>query len=174
MRNLSLLVLLACSMSVFGQATKPVTKRAPVLDRNSFYAAFQRLRFAADKVLGLDPMPSVKPDRGNEAVTREEIIKMMGDALNHYKPKFRSIPRPSRVAHDAIEQRITEAARPLAEKLVAWGFVAPEGPLVVGPGDHLTAQQVGDALGIYFSQLSLLTHRAIPKWTPRLEPLDGG
>jgi hypothetical protein len=60
------------------------------------------------------------------------------------------------------------------EALVAWGFVAPVGPLVVGPGDTLTAAQAGDALGYFFSQVALLSHRADPKWTPRLQPLGNG
>lgn len=160
------------SMSAFGQSQKLDAK--PTLSRNDFYAACQRLRSAADSLLLLPAESGHKPDRGDQPVTRDEVFQVMGEMFDHFKPNFRSVPRPGRLTRDAIDQRNPSSSRPLIEKLVLWGFVAPEGPLVVGPGNTLTPRQAGDALGWFFNQVILLSHRAIPKWTPRLEPLDGG
>jgi len=115
-----------------------------------------------------------KPDRLNELVTRSEIVTALKGLLDHYQPKFRVAPRPSTVVMKAIKARNPVAVQKDLTTLVKWGMVAPVGPLVVGPGDNLNSQQIGDALGYFFGQVSLLSHRAIPKWTPNIEPQDGG
>lgn len=148
-------------------ANKPVT-------RAEFFVVVDKMRAATDKILGLPARSGTKPERPDSVLTRSEVILAFSDLFKFYRPQFLSTPRPLKVDKKAITQRNLPAVQPQLELLVKWGFVAQVGPLVVGPGDTLTAEQAGDALGFFWNQLTMLTTKVDPRWSPRLEPQGGG
>lgn len=158
---------------VVPQTKAPVHANKPVT-RAQFFFVVDKMRAATDKVLGLPARSGGKPDRPDALLTRSEVIEAFSDLFKAYRSKFLSTPRPLKVDKKALTQRNAAAVQPQLELLVKWGFVAQVGPLVVGPGDSLTAEQAGDALGFFWNQLTLLTTQVDPRWSPRLEPQGGG
>ena len=142
--------------------------------RGEFYAALGRIQTAADKVLGLPVRSSGKPSEPDKAVTRKDVVIALHAQFAHFKPKFRVAPRPLPVVDKAMDRPENKSFRAELETLVKWGFVGSVGPLVTGPGEDLNAEHIGDAIGYFYNQLTVLTHQADPKWTPRLQRTDGG
>ena len=153
---------------------KPIVVRSGSTTRGDFWVILGKLSSAADTILGNEKRSNSKPDRLDDPVTRTEIITALKGTFDHFRPKFRVAPRPGFVDMKAIKERNPLTTQSNLEILVKWGMIGPVGPLVVGPGENLSPQQVGDALGYFFSQLTILTHKALPKWTPKIEPQDGG
>ncbi len=114
---------------------------------------------------------SVGQDR---PVTRAEVVEQMARIFQSISPKFQFTPRPFRTEVGVIKRFNAEPkTQGQMERLVRWGFLAPVGPLVVGPGDSLSIAAFGDAVGYFLSQLAAMTYFADPDWVPRLQPLDG-
>lgn len=167
MKLTSVLLTGALVASVFAQ-------KSPYVTRGEFYVTLNKLTSATDSVLGLPRKSGAKPDRADALITRAEMASALKETFDHFRPKFKVAPRPYQVVSKALTDKNEPAAQKDLELLIKWGFVAPVGPLVVGPGPNLSPKQAGDALGYFFSQMSVLTHRADAKWTPRLEPQRGG
>lgn len=168
------LLALVLAWSVFSIGFCQSQPRKPFVTRGEFYVTLNKLTAATDSLLGLPKRSGAKPDRPDALLTRAEMARAFKDTFDHFRPKFKVTPRPYQVVKKALADKNEPATQQDLELLIKWGFVAPVGPLVVGPGPNLSAKQAGDALGYFFSQLSVLTHRADPKWTPRLEPQRGG
>jgi hypothetical protein len=136
--------------------------------RSEFFGAADRLTWAAARGLAM-PVPAARPyDRGDEPVTRSEVIAHLSRLKGQFSPRFRFTPFGNRVNLAVIEERNPEADRPALKDLVSFGLVAPVGPLVVGPERTLTVGQAGTALGHFFSQIAALAAEPDPRFTPRM------
>lgn len=179
--RLGWLLVLALSVSANTQETKKAVPAAPPppkvqkpVTRGEFFAVVGKLRSNTDRLIGLPVRSGAKPQRPSDPITRSEVILLFAELLDAYKPSFQSVPRPSRIDKAAIQQRNEPGVQAKLETLVKWGFVAPVGQLVVGPGKTLTADQAGDAIGFFWNQVTFLVTKVDPKWSPRLEPQGGG
>ncbi len=156
------------------QVQKPVVaKSSEPVTETSFLSAAYRLCAAADKTVGLKPLATPTAQNPTKPVRRSQVVATLHTLFEHFRPKFRMAPRPWPCDTEAIAKHNAPSDRPVLESLVKWGFVAPVGPIVIGPDDKLTPAEVGDALGIFFCQVAYLTHTPDPKWTPGLQRTDG-
>ncbi len=137
-------------------------------------AAFDRVDAAIRKVLR---MPAAKPsaDKAPRPVTRAEVVARLDAMFESYKPHFKITPRPFRT-EPAVAAQFNKDPKTVAsiQKLARFGCIGPVGPLVAGPGENVSIDQLGEALGFFLSQIAALTYTADPKWTPALMPPDGG
>lgn len=109
----------------------------------------------------------------NSPMPRLEVVSHFARLLGIYRSRIRMAPRPFPTDLPVLSA-LPEKYKGDAEKLVKWGLLAPVGPILTGPSDSLTAAQAGDALGLFFFQIGNLTHKADPKWTPTINPEEGG
>ena len=110
----------------------------------------------------------------NRPITRAEVVAKMERIFKAIRPKFQFTPRPFRTEVGVIKRfNADPKTQEQMEMLVRWGFLAPVGPLVVGPGDSLSIPVFGNAVGYFLSQLAAMTYFADPDWVPQLQPLDG-
>ncbi|MCH7946112.1 MAG: hypothetical protein IIC73_08895 [Armatimonadetes bacterium] len=166
-RLVSLAVAAVClGTSAYAQAA-PVT----VAEANTVFA---KIDDAVREVLKMK-----KAEKGpigqNRPVTRAEVVAQMERIFKSVRPKFQFTPRPFRTEVGVIKRfNADPKTQERMEKLVRWGFLAPVGPLVVGPGDSLSIPAFGDAVGYFLSQMAAMTYFADPDWVPELPPFDGG
>jgi len=178
-----LAVILGTSVALAGQGTgeKPKVKKTNVagVDQNSpvskaeAAAVFARARkaIAASRIALVTPKSGIAV--GNGPVTREEVILEMNRILQGSRKSIKFIPMLTN--YDAKRFKVGSAsAKSALAKLVAWGFVAPVGPLASGPKPGLTVAQFGDSIGFFMARLADVTHMPSPKWSPYLQPNDGG
>ena len=162
MKKLLLAVFGAVLMSGLGSAEKPVE----FAKHNDFVTVIKTLDGAAAKRLKLIPLEVVKRDGD---LSRKELIMVLHQAYTHYEPKFRVTPRPFD-SYDRVVQENNESEQAkILLKLSKLGLVAPVGPVVVGKNDRLTALEVGDALGFFYSKIAVYSHQPDPLWTPELQ-----
>lgn len=152
------------------QAVKPA---APVT-RLEFFGSAGQMESAMNRVLGLPVPPKVKIAKPEEPVTRAEVAAHLVKLFNGYRPKIRLTPRPAYVQSGAIEKGLPASLHKDVRLLVQFGVLDPVCPLIVGPGQNLTAKQAGNTIGQFFSRLLVLTQKPSPKWTPAIQPLDEG
>lgn len=137
-------------------------------------AVFAKIEGAVRDVLKME-----KAEKGpvgeDRPITRAEVVQRMDKIFQSVKPKFQFTPRPFRT-EEAVIKRFNDdpKTQALMKNLVRWGFVAPVGPLVVGPDDSLMIPAFGDAVGYFLSQLAAMTYFADPNWVPALQPMDDG
>ena len=136
-------------------------------------AVFAKIEGAVRDVLKMEKAEK-RPVGEKRPITRAEVVRRMDEIFQSVKPKFQFTPRPFRTEEAVInrfnDDPITQAHM---KKLVRWGFLAPVGPLVVGPGDSLTIAAFGDAVGYFLSQMAAMTYFADPNWVPALQPSGG-
>jgi len=106
-----------------------------------------------------------------QAVTRDEVIVEMAKIFEASKKSIRIVP-----THDSFDATLLKVGSPAAKaelsKLIAWGFVAPVGPLATGPKPTISIQDLGDALGFFISRLSDITHMPSTRWSPYIQHPD--
>lgn len=119
--------------------------------------------------------PAVRATSGSSdrPATRFDAIARFGRVFDYTRPHFRFAPMPMPVDERTLARTVPADVRPIATRLVRWGFVAPLGALVAGPKDTLTPAELGDALGTFLSRLAELTHMPHPKWSPFLQGAEG-
>lgn len=160
-RRLSLL--LAILPVVAAAQGKPVT----VAEAN---AVFDKVDASIRKVLKM-PAGKASNDKAERAVTRQEVLAKFDSLFEAYRPKFAYTPRPFRNEPDVVSKHNKDkAVIDRISKLATWGFIAPVGPLAVGPSDTLDVVQFGDAVGYFMSQVAALTYYADPNFVPNLIP----
>ena len=118
-------------------------------------------------------MPAAKPstDKATRAVKRSEVIARLDAMFESYRPHYQFTPRPFRTEPEVAAKFNPDAkTRASIQKLARWGCIGPVGPLVTGPGDTMTTQVLGEALGMFIAQIGGLTYFADPKWVPRIQP----
>ncbi|MFM9874454.1 MAG: hypothetical protein ACKVQS_13445 [Fimbriimonadaceae bacterium] len=134
--------------------------------RSDFVIVVRELDVAASKKLGLKPT-EFKSSAG--IVTRDEVIAQMTLLFDKYQPKFRVTPRPYDVYPEIIDKhnsdpKISEQLR----KLSRWGVIGPVSQIVTNKGNSLSEEELGDAVGYFYSQIMIYVHQPDPKWTPAL------
>jgi hypothetical protein len=132
-------------------------------------AALDRIDASIRKVL---KMSAAKPstDKATRAVKRSEVIARLDAMLESYRPHFQFTPRPFRTEPEVVAKFNPDAkTRASIQKLARWGCIGPVGPLATGPGDTMTTQVLGEALGMFMAQIAGLSYFADPKWVPRLQ-----
>lgn len=100
---------------------------------------------------------------GTGSASRREVVDLYYSLYQHYKPSFRTTPRPYRVIKPYLDKNSGETKEKL-EELIQWGFVPPAGPVVTG-GMTLTADEFGDSLGFVYLQLRRYTYQPDPEWS---------
>lgn len=147
-----------------------VDQKAPV-SRSEAAAVFSRARKAiiAARVASISPKSTIPA--GNQPVSREEVILEMSKIFAASKKSVKFIPKPARF--DATVFKTGSAASKTAlTGLVSWGFIAPVGPLAVGPKPNLSIRQFGDAIGFFLARMSDVTHMPSSRWSPYMMPDD--
>lgn len=136
--------------------------------------ALDRVDAAIRKVLKM-PAARASTDLADKPVTRAEVIARLDAMFESYRPSFKYTPRPFTTVPEVARQ-YNKDAKTVARivKLSRFGCIGPVGPLVVGPGENISVQALGDAVGYFLSQIAALTYTADPKWTPALQPPGGG
>lgn len=147
----------------------PITKSSGAVTSGDFAVAIDRLISAMDGALRIPSRSGLKPTNPGAPLDNKVVVSRLKSTFDHYRPYFRGAPRPILVREDSLNQS-PQSARNDLKLLVKWGFVAPTGPLVLNK--KLSAADLGKILGHFFSQVTFLTHKPDPKWTPRLNP-DG-
>ena len=166
-RFVSVVVAAVCLASFAHAQAPPVT----VAEAN---AVFAKIEGAVRDVLKMKEAEK-RPVGEKRPITRAEVVRRMDEIFLSVKPKFQFTPRPFRT-EEAVIKRFNDdpVTQARMKKLVRWGFLAPVGPLVVGPGESLTIAAFGDAVGYFLSQMAAMTYFADPNWVPALQPKDGG
>jgi len=139
--------------------TRPVTAREV---RESFDRVSGLYKKVNDKSWGTTAVPAA-----DRAATRTEIVAEMARIYKAAASSIRFTPAASKF--DPAKFRIDASVKPSLSKLVSLGYVAPIGPLAVGPQPGLTTKEFGDALGFFVARLSQTTHLPSSKWTPMLQ-----
>ncbi|MBX3110821.1 MAG: hypothetical protein KF857_02335 [Fimbriimonadaceae bacterium] len=167
-RNLAVVVALALPIGLLAQTPRP----SPPLREGDMWAAFSKYETGLAKIVGAPTPASTR--LSNKVATRAQVLAEMERVFAECKPKFRFTPRPLKVYQDSIDKYNTDPkVRQSLAKMVRWGCVATVGPLVTGPGEGMTAREFGDALGFFMLRMIELTHQPDPKWTPKLQSIDG-
>ncbi|MCH8979859.1 MAG: hypothetical protein IH945_11550 [Armatimonadetes bacterium] len=165
-RLVSLAVAAVCLVTSAYAQKEPVT----VAEAN---AVFAKIDDAVRDVLKMKKAEK-GPAGENRPITRAEVVARMEQIFRSVRPKFQFTPRPFRTELGVIKRfNADPKTQEEMEKLVRWGFLAPVGPLVVGPGDSLSIPVFGDAVGYFLSQLAAMTYFADPDWVPQLQPMGG-
>lgn len=166
MGRLATLAFVAVSLGALAHAQgAPVT----VAEAN---VVFAKIDDAVRDVLNMKKAEK-RPAGENKPITRAEVVVQMEKIIASVRPQFQFTPRPFRTEVAVIKRfNADPKTQELMEKLVRSGFLAPVGPIVVGPADSLSIAQFGDAVGYFLSQLAAMTYFADPAWVPRLQPLD--
>ncbi|MCG9895050.1 MAG: hypothetical protein MH204_06210 [Fimbriimonadaceae bacterium] len=161
MKRAAILALAALSVPAIPQApdSKPVT--------------FTELRTSLSRrAEALGRRLDVKiPDLGlpisGEPATRTALLEAFDRLDRALIPTRRATPRPFRVYESRL--RIPAAQKAAAVRMVRTGLVAPVGPLVTGPGETLSLEQAGSAIGFFFAQAIHLHHRPTVEFSPGLQ-----
>ncbi len=131
-----------------------------------------QLENAARKALKM-PASTRKASSTKTVMTRAQIVDELFDLYKTLEPQFIISPRPSPVFESSISKNNpAKKTQDRLKLLIEKGFVAPVGPLVVGPADGLTTKQFGQALGYFVANVGILTVISDPEWSPRLQGLD--
>jgi len=144
---------------------------ASVVTRAEASTVFAQARKAIKTArIGNTAPKSTIPGDG-QPVTRDEVIVEMAKIFEASKKSFKLVP--SLISFDpAVLKAGSAAAKGSLSKLVAWGFIAPVGPLATGPKPTLSIREFGDALGFFIARLSDVTHMPSTRWSPYLQAPD--
>lgn len=141
---------------------------APVT-RKEVADAIAKVEGALSRSLKLSFKKTTMPADG-QAATRGEIIGELERMVASTRSEYRWTPRAYRTNQTAVFAVNEPFDGERIMRLARLGFVAPVGPLAIGPGKGLTPEQFGDALGLCASQIASLTHKSSAKFTPWLMP----
>jgi hypothetical protein len=101
-------------------------------------------------------------------ITREAVILEFKRIFDMTQPFFTYKGNPAQFDPKVIRLSSASSLR-AAMTLTSWGCLNRVGPLLTGPGDHLTPQQFGDASGLFLSRLAELTHTPTIEFSPYLQ-----
>jgi hypothetical protein len=125
---------------------------------------FGRLDKVVAEVLKMPVPASALPD-STDPVTRAQIIAEFQRVFELSKPKFTFDPQ-KQTFDESLISFSDPVAKASAENLVTWGLVARVHPLVTAKEDSITVASLGDAIGIFLTRLSELTHVRSKKYSP--------
>jgi len=149
-----------------------VWAQAQAVTEKEFFTVCGEFEAAQYRVLKLDP-PSPREPGKDKAVTRSQVVREFTRIWEKVRPKVRITPKEYRFDLAVLKRRNGAEDAALLAQLAGKGLIAPVGPLATGPKETMTAPQLGDAIGYFFSQVSYLTHKPSVKWTPSLMPVEG-
>lgn len=148
-----------------------VKSSSKLVKAGSFLQAAEKFKGALDHVLGVKSDAAVPAPQGT--ATRKYVLQYLESNLTHFQPFFQTRPRPVKFDLAKLKRQNPGVSAASAERLVRWGLVPVYSPLVTSAVDGLTAEEVGEVLGYFYSRVCTLTHKAIPEFTPDLMP-EGG
>lgn len=159
MRSIFCLIIVVLAGTAFGQG-KPVSARAAYNVMNRHEGALGKL------VKGV----TANGQKGDTSpMSRSAFVLELKRVFDQAKPSFRWTPRHMRVVESVVRKYNSDPkVQGALLKLARYGCIAPVGPIVVGPGDTLTAKQLGDALAYFMVRISHLAHQPDSKWSPDL------
>lgn len=162
MKRLASLGLMGVLLGGIGVAEQP----EPQALHNDFVTVVTELDKASSKRLGLQPTQFSTRDG---VMSRREFVAILFDLDKKYSAKYRVTSRPFDTYPDVVAQFNKGVTVDQLINLSRWGMIAPVGPIVVNPGDRMSNEEVGDALGYFFSRVAVYSHQPDPKWTPELQ-----
>lgn len=165
-----------CVAGVAQQPERPASKPAgprpqaaqiQPASRADLALVLNELDRAASKKLGVS---YTEYKGGSGAVTRDEVVALLANLFAKYKPKFRVTPRPGDVYPAVIDQYNKDPkTRETLKMFSKWMVVSPVGPLAAGKTAQIGEEELGDALGYFYSRIMVYTHQPDPKWTPSIQ-----
>lgn len=162
--------LVMVSVFVFGLMNPGLSEKQAVpaaMTHADMIAALAEVDPSVSRTIGAQPFTFPKAE--NRPATRAEIIALLDQMIENYKPAFRATPRGIRVEKRIIDEYNADSqTREQLARLVGWGFVGPVAPLVTNKSGTLTNEEFGDALGLALAQVMFLGHQPDPRWTPSL------
>ncbi|MBS1712395.1 MAG: hypothetical protein JSS71_11785 [Armatimonadetes bacterium] len=172
---IGLAILLGCPVCA-QQGQKPAPKAVPPRPqsaqpqtalRSDFALVLNGLDSAASRKLGVRATPY---QGGEGKVTRDEVVAELAKLFAKYNPKFRVTPRPGDVYPDVVDKfNADPKTRETLKMFSKWLVVSPVGPLVAGNSPEIGEEELGDALGYFFTRVMIYSHQPDPAWTPSLQ-----
>lgn len=155
--SVALVVLAATS---WAKPAEPVTQAEA-------YGVFSRAAQMLSSVLNVKIDEPSKPAQPQQPVTRLQVIENFYRLFEASKSKFRFTPKPVSVDKKRLNVKDSIVNQHI-QKMIAFGTVAPVGPLATGPKETLSVQEFSEALGFFLVRMAELTHMPEPKWSPPL------
>lgn len=171
MRHVAVIGLLLLGAFSLGQSRPASPKPSDLLTEGEMWAVINQVEMGISKVLGLRrQLVKVRLDNsGRNPAGREQVIARLDKLFETTRPTFKFTPQPQPV--DASVLKGSPATITTLKKLIAWGALAPRGPLATG-GNTVTLAEYGDAVGYLISAIASLTHTPSSVWSPYLMPND--
>ena len=165
MKRMILVAGLMALMMVSGMAKTQVPGQSA--SKADFALVIREFDAAACKRLS---MKSTVFPGGEGKVTRDEVIAAMDTLMTKYQEKFRVTPRPYAVYPEVIDEfNKSSETRESLRKLSRWGMIGPVSRLVANKGTEISEEDLGDALGYFYTRVMTYTHQPDPSWTPSLQ-----
>ncbi len=165
------LPLAACIIASTAMAQTDSPKLADPVTEAEAMGVILKVEDVMGKVLGVKAPPrSLRPWSKTKAMSRAAIIDEFDRLFALAKPQFKYTQDPQTFDKAQLKAPAPQLAK--LEKLIAFGLVAPVGPLATGPGDTLKLREFGDAIGYLISSVASLTHTPSSRWSPYLVAMD--
>lgn len=171
MRHVAFICLLALGALAFGQSRPTAAKPTDLLTEGEMWAVLNQVETGLSKVLGIRrQLVKIRlENNGRNPAGREQVIARLDRLFETTRPTFKFTPQPQPVDASVLRGSTTTLAS--LKKLIAWGAIAPRGPLATG-GSNVTLAEFGDAVGYLISAIASLTHTPSSVWSPYLMPND--
>lgn len=101
---------------------------------------------------------------------RKDVVATLYQVFEHYKPSFRTTPRPFRIIQPYLDLNTDKDTKDKLRELIRWGMVAPASPMVTN-GATLSPEEFGDSLAYFYLSLRQVTYQPDPRWTGSLSGL---
>lgn len=111
------------------------------------------------------PVKQLEFSGTNQPVTGEQLTAMLYDVMGALegKIKYKPIPEPF---DPRIEELFTSTdSKARFARLGEWGLVAPVGPIAIKQQRPMTSVEVGDAIGLFYTQMAEYTSMPDPRHT---------
>lgn len=179
MRGVFIIIVLVCGLGLSSSQKQIERKSASgdstvVLRENELQATVAKYEAILRQVLEL---PSKKPSTkvtGAAPVKREAVIAEFSRLFEICRPAFKFTPRFTTYRADTIGLAKGSSQRSNLEKLIKWGAISKVDPFVISKQETLSLALFADAFGLFLIRLADLTHTPSSKWSPYLQPPDGG
>lgn len=126
--------------------------------------AVKRVHLALTRATGA-PASTLELTATSEPVTGEQLTEMLYQVMGTLDGQLKYKPQPEPF-DPRIEELFTSSdSRSRFARLNEWGLVAPVGPIAIKQKQPMTTVEVGDALGLFYTQMAEYTSMPDPRHT---------
>ena len=144
----------------------------PALAQDSAVTQAEAAKVFSQVGAALHEVAGAKAPHGSKGAktvaSRAYLVQGLYSLFTAARPKFSFTPMNLAAVPKAVKWTGVKAADKELRDLIAWGCVAPVGPLATGKAPGLSCEQFGDAVGMLVVRLSDLTHTPSSRWSPYL------